>query len=116
MLNNVIGERLGARFVLNMVDDDLTSGKTLGLHGADNLAEHLLFAARVPDELDLACFARRTQNANIEFVGDDAGGLGDTSGLREILVVAQAKENFAVLFQAIKIGASIFKGNIRITC
>ena len=109
MLNNVIGERLGTRFILNMIDDDFTAGKTLGLHGVDNLAEHLLFAARVPDELDLACFACRTQNANIELVGDDAGGLGDTSGLCEVLVVAQAKENPAILLKAIEVSAGSFK-------
>ena len=109
MLNNAIGQRLGARYVLHMVDDDLTARKALGFHGVDNLVEHLLFATRVPDEFDFTGLTRRAQNADIELVGNDAGCLRDTSGFGEIFVIAQAEEDFAVLFKAIEVCASVLE-------
>ncbi len=72
MLDNAVGKRLGSSFVLNVIDDDLAARETFGLHGVDNLGEHLLFATRVPDEFNFARFARRAQNADIELVGNDA--------------------------------------------
>ena len=60
MLDNVIGQRLCARFVFNVIDDDLAARKALGLHRVDDLVEHLLFAARVPNELDFARLACRS--------------------------------------------------------
>ena len=71
-----------------MVDNDFAASKALGLHGVDNLGEHLLFAARVPNEFNFARFARRAQNADIELVGNNSGRLGDTSGLRKVFVIA----------------------------
>ncbi len=63
---------MGACLILDMVDNDLAARKTFGFHGVDDLVEHLLFATRVPDELDFTGLARRAQNANIELVGNDA--------------------------------------------
>ena len=57
MLHNATGKCLGARLILDMVDDDFSTGKALGLHGVDNLAKHLLCATGVTDELDLPRFA-----------------------------------------------------------
>ena len=92
-----------------MVDNDLAARKTFGFHGVDNLVEHLLFATRVSDEFDFTGFTRRAQNANIELVGNDAGCLRDTSGFGEVFVIAQTEEDFAVLFKAIEVCASIFE-------
>lgn len=57
MLHNATGKCLGARLILDMVDNDLAAGKALGLHGIDNLAKHLLFATGVTNELDLPLLA-----------------------------------------------------------
>ena len=99
-----------------MVDNDLAARETLGFHGVNNLVEHLLFATRVPNEFNFARFARRAQNADIELVGNDAGRLRDTSGLRKVFVIAQTKEDLAVLLQAIEIGAGVLKWGIRVAC
>ena len=88
MLHNAVGKRLGSSFVLNVIDDDLAARETLGLHGVDNLGEHLLFATRMPNEFNFARFARRAQNADVELVGNNTGRLGDTSGLRKVFVIA----------------------------
>ena len=88
MLHNAVGKRLGSSFVLNVIDDDLAARETLGLHGVDNLVEHLLFATRMPNEFNFARFARRAQNADVELVGNNTGRLGDTSGLRKVFVIA----------------------------
>lgn len=94
MLDYAVSKRLGSSFVLNVIDDDLAAGKTLGFHGIDDLVEHLLFATRVPDEFDFTGLARRAQNADIELVGNNAGCLRDTSGFGEVFVIAQAEEDF----------------------
>ena len=114
MLHNATGKCLGARFILDMVDNDLTAGKAFGLHGIDNLAKHLLFAAGVPNEFNFTRFARRAQNADIELVSNNAGRLRDTSGLRKVFVIAQTKEDLAVLLQAIEVSAGVLKGGIRV--
>ena len=88
MLDYPVSKRLGSSFVLNVIDDDLAARETLGLHGVDNLGEHLLFATRVPNEFNFARFARRAQNADIELVGNDPGCLGNTSSLRKVFVIA----------------------------
>ena len=116
MFRNAAGECLGARLILGMVDNDLATSKAFGLHGVDNLAKHLLFATRVPNEFNFARFARRAQNADIELVGNNTGPLRDTSGLCEVCVIAQAKEDLAVLLQRIKIAAGFFKLNVWIVC
>ena len=92
-----------------MVDNALAAGKAFGLHGVDNLGEHLLFAAGVPNEFNFARFARRAQNADIELVGNDAGCLRDTSGFGQVFVIAQAEEDFAVLLKAIEVCASVLE-------
>lgn len=103
VLHNAAGQCLGAGLVLHMVDDDLTARKALGFHSVDDLVEHLLFASRVPHEFDFTGLTRRAQNAYIELVGNDAGCLRDTSGFGEIFVIAQAEEDFAVLFKTIEV-------------
>ena len=114
MLHNAAGKRLGARLIFDMVDDDFSAGKALGLHGVNNLGEHLLFATRVPNEFNFARFARCAQNADIELVGNDAGCLRNASSLCKVLVITQAKENLAVLLQAIEVSAGVLKGNVRV--
>ena len=109
MLDYAVSKRLGSSFVLNVIDDDLAAGKTLGFHGIDDLVEHLLFATRVPDEFDFTGLARRAQNADIELVGNNAGCLRDTSGFGEVFVIAQAEEDFAVLLKAIEVCASFLE-------
>ena len=109
MLDYAVSKRLGSSFVLNVIDDDLTARKALGFHGVDDLVEHLLFATRVTDEFDFTGLTRRAQNADIELVGNDAGCLRDTSGFGEVFVIAQTEEDFAVLFKAIEVCASILE-------
>ena len=109
MFRNAAGKCLGARLILDMVDNDLATSKAFGLHGIDNLAKHLLFATGVSDEFDFTGLTRRAQNANIELVGNDAGCLRDTSGLGEVFVIAQAEEDFAVPLKAIEVCASILE-------
>ena len=91
MLYNAACKCLGARLIFDMVDDNLAAGKALGLHGVDNLAKHLLFATGVTNALNLPRLACRASNSNVEFIGNNAGRLGDTSGLRKVFVIAQAK-------------------------
>ena len=62
MFDYAISKCLGSSFVLNVIDDDLAAGKTLGFDGIDDLVEQLLFATRVPDEFDFTGLARRAQN------------------------------------------------------
>ena len=68
----------------------------------------------MPNEFNFARFARRAQNADIELVSNNAGRLRDTSGLRKVFVVAQTKEDLAVLLQAIEVSAGVLKGGIRV--
>ena len=109
MLDYAVSKRLGSSFVLNVIDNDLAARKTLGFHGVDDLVEHLLFATSVSDEFDFTCLTRRAHNADIELVGNDAGCLRDTSGFGEVFVIAQTEEDFAVLFKAIEVCASILE-------
>ena len=53
MLHNAAGKCLGARLILDMVDDDFSTGKAFGFHGVDDLSKHLLFATGVTNELNL---------------------------------------------------------------
>ena len=68
----------------------------------------------MPDEFDFTGLTRRAQNADIELVGNDAGCLRDTSGFGEVFVIAQTKEDFAVLLKAIEVCASVLECDIRI--
>ena len=95
-----LSKRLSSSFVLNVIDDDLTARKALGFHSVDDLVEHLLCATGVTHELRfsrlrLLCLKLRM----LSLLAITPAALGNTSSLGEVFVIAQAKEDLAVLFQ-----------------